>query len=594
MFVKEKDVFNINENAASIDKITMWEAFESTFLTLKSGYLWFSIAVWLLFFIIVFGIKIRSINFDGFEKIAAFFSMLGIYVFLTVFFMAKAYRFEMGTTWDGIGPIGDVIGGTTVAFFTLASLILLVGTIRHQRREMQETNVNMQLQQVEQTYFEAETSLMNTRDELTKSTVLPNMKSAPNNMKRTVHFAPWMDDHQHEYNAYEVVFSNTTVEKVNELNTIQYFNAALYQRTVLSSTMVKPCPYIGKYGFHSWFDVLLIVHFKEQLLEATFGELDAYVSTFDDYDYDEENMRLHKLDIITPNEEGYPQDTGFDFFKDYFSDLSWDIIFELFIILSKIHNVEQQEDAEESEKATMEAIRKIHIDASLYLGKNQHHSTHLSYILKDFMPNASTQAILQYYEEFKWLLNYLKSSLDQSDLLTSKKEFNIDYKAKRWLYLNHLSNKLRVDDTLCIAFLLKLEFEQSLQSLLRSHSLYKKAYFPFKLGGSNYRVLELRWKEGEITVENVNKHIKLLEVTAKQHVDHIYSELKEMIDLRNDLFEANFFHKLDPPTNLGVMKDDLIPRALIDKTYVEGQIFKHLAKDVKDIYEQMERNKIRG
>jgi hypothetical protein len=111
---------------------------------------------------IFFATKEREMNGwkpdDVLFHLAGFFVVLAIVMPFTIRWWYKNHGNYSGLA--SLGPVGDFIGGSTMAFFNLASVGLLVATLLIQKRELKETqkeykvtNDTMKKQQFESTFF---------------------------------------------------------------------------------------------------------------------------------------------------------------------------------------------------------------------------------------------------------------------------------------------------------------------------------------------------------------------------------------------------------------------------------------------------------
>jgi hypothetical protein len=103
------------------------------------------------------GLKVFRLD-DILFHFAIFFVALAITMPFIIRWWYKSYKDYSGLA--ALGPVGDFIGGSTIAFFNLASVSLLVATLLIQRRELKETqkeykitNETMKKQQFESTFF---------------------------------------------------------------------------------------------------------------------------------------------------------------------------------------------------------------------------------------------------------------------------------------------------------------------------------------------------------------------------------------------------------------------------------------------------------
>lgn len=90
--------------------------------------------------------------------LAGFFVLLAVAMPFSIRWWYKSHGNYTGL--KDLGPVGDFIGGSTIAFFNLASVSLLVATLLIQKRELKETqkeykvtNNTMKIQQFESTFF---------------------------------------------------------------------------------------------------------------------------------------------------------------------------------------------------------------------------------------------------------------------------------------------------------------------------------------------------------------------------------------------------------------------------------------------------------
>ncbi|MFJ7736377.1 hypothetical protein ACIQ2D_08535 [Lysinibacillus sp. NPDC097287] len=96
-------------------------------------------------FLIVFaGYKYFS---DTLETLAFMIILVGFCIPLSIIL----FRDYLLDKWklDELGPIGDLIGGSTISFLTLASILLIIETIRTQRNEMQESRKEFEEQTIQ-------------------------------------------------------------------------------------------------------------------------------------------------------------------------------------------------------------------------------------------------------------------------------------------------------------------------------------------------------------------------------------------------------------------------------------------------------------
>ncbi|WP_458411785.1 hypothetical protein ACNQFZ_13085 [Schinkia sp. CFF1] len=557
----------------------MWQSFDKTFLSLDSTYLRISIIVWLIFIVLVFFSR-PIVIFDGFEKLAAFFCMFGLYVFTSIFYMTKAYRFNVGDSWGDVGPIGDLIGGTTVAFFTLASLILLVGTIRIQRKEMQETNTTMHLQQVEQTYFEALSSLMETRDSLLSLSLLSSDGKVPKKIKSNPFCAPWLDNSYYQPNAYSINYHEVEPNDLNTLNVLQYTNARIYQLLFLYDIAWKQSKYFTIYKLNSWFDVMLIDHFREKIHEAIYMNYSEICDLIEEYDNDLEQVQNDKENVC--------KSVVYSYFEESFDDLHEELVYRCFLISCHLIKITG------SEETTLSIIKLMHHDVELYLIKNKFSSkVSLPSALQNIMTIPQSHVIMQFYEEFKWILFYLKESLSPSE---EKKVLD----EKRELYIKHLKNKLREEDLLCIALLLAMEFDLALSNGIDYYinkELVNKLQKDFFNLGVKYKS-ELdeapHFAVKAISLEDDNELIQQFITSYQKVVDDVerispklYKDISGLRNIRNDLYHFTFFNKLIQNMNLGCIKRTLIIEGNIDYKYVEGKIKKIALKDFSQVYDEI-------
>lgn len=103
----------------------------------------------------------------GLITAAGFFVVVAIAMPLIIWIRYKSYEDYSGLV--ALGPVGDFIGGSTIAFFNIASILLLVATIVIQGRELRETrkeyattNSTMMKQKFENTFF----NMLNLQNEI--------------------------------------------------------------------------------------------------------------------------------------------------------------------------------------------------------------------------------------------------------------------------------------------------------------------------------------------------------------------------------------------------------------------------------------------
>lgn len=93
------------------------------------------------------------------------------------------WRYKQYADYSGLaalGPVGDFIGGSTIAFFNMASIFLLLATLIAQRKELKETrkeyeitNHTMKKQQFENTFF----NMIQLQNQIVNSLSLNNVYS---------------------------------------------------------------------------------------------------------------------------------------------------------------------------------------------------------------------------------------------------------------------------------------------------------------------------------------------------------------------------------------------------------------------------------
>jgi len=120
-----------------------------------------------------FKVDKRQILFNWLKKAENKFITFGIFIattaivipFLIIFFSGKKY--DVKSFGEGLGPVGDFFGGTTVGLLSLASMIFVIAAIVMQkeelslqreevqktRKEFEITNTTMKKQQFDSTFF---------------------------------------------------------------------------------------------------------------------------------------------------------------------------------------------------------------------------------------------------------------------------------------------------------------------------------------------------------------------------------------------------------------------------------------------------------
>ncbi|MFS0774900.1 hypothetical protein ABC255_02520 [Neobacillus sp. 3P2-tot-E-2] len=548
-----------------------------------SPYFWISIVYWM---IVAFVIQSKKYKLEKFEKLAALFSALGLYILSTIFCISKAYTFTMGESWGDIGPLGDLIGGTTVAFFTLASLMLLVGTVRTQRSEMQTTNDMIHIQQVEQTYFSAISSFMEPRNRLITMPLMDENKPIPSKLKSNLLCAPWLDSSLQHPIAYSKNYSEILPQELNQLTVLQYNNSRLYQILFLQSVINKPTKYIRFYGFTSWFDILLLIHFKSKIetgIEEIYDEIKDFIDNSGIPYYESAEA------ILSENQETVPSQM-FSYFTDHFDDHSVDIVFKCFnLSMHVIKKTDSEEDA-------LRMVKAIHYEIPVFAVKNkQSFFKDLPSTLQAYMTIPQSTAFLQFYDEFKWIIRYLTTNL---------KHYNpnrADFISKYQLYLDHLRNKLLEEDLLCIAIFLAIEYDTALYSGYQSwadskvlkdlqdkHLDVHPKYFAVDLNHSALSIESLKIEATQKTKEAFISAYKKVEDEINRVAPKILIDNQAIIQLQNDLFESKFFTKLKTNIDLGCMKETLLPNEYINNRNskdIEIRLKKMLLMDYQEIYD---------
>ncbi|MEH7415765.1 hypothetical protein V7266_10835 [Neobacillus drentensis] len=564
------------------------DAVQDAFLKFESPYLRFSLIYWGIFILVVLIFNRKIFKLDNFERLAAFFSLLGLYVFSLIFYLSKAYKFSMGDKWGDIGPLGDLIGGTTVAFFTLASLILLVGTVRTQRTEMQNTNNMMHIQQVEQTYFLAASSFMETRNRLVNMPLINENKPIQFKLKSNLLCAPWLDPSMQHPNAYSNNYTKISPKELNQLTVLQYNNSRLYQLLFLQSVVYKPSKYIRLYGFSSWFDILLLVHFKLEInagIEEIYDEMKDFIETSGMPNY--KNLDA----ILSENEETVPS-LMFSDFREHFDDISKEIVFKCFNLA--LHLIKKND----SEDKALQMLKVIHYEIPVFAIKdNQTLFSDLPSTLQSFMTIAHSTAIIQFYDEFKWIIRYLITNLKSYN--TNNANFSSEYR----LYLDHLSNKLQEDDLLCVAILLAIEYDTALfnsyQNWADSKVLkdLKDKYHDIQPKHRTVDGNHPAFSTDKIIID-ASQESKESFIVAYKNVENqiekvapkILIDNQSIIQFRNDLFESKFFTKIKTNIDLGCMYETLIPNKIVtnkDIKDIENRLKEIVLIDYKEVYEEL-------
>jgi hypothetical protein len=122
--------------------------------------------------------------------IATFLSLFSLIVAIFMPFAVRGWyqRYDDYSGLAALGPVGDFIGGTTIAFFNLASIMLLVATLLIQRKELKETqneykltNKTMKKQQFETTLF----NMLSLHNQLLNSIVFKKLGMSESQWTRT-------------------------------------------------------------------------------------------------------------------------------------------------------------------------------------------------------------------------------------------------------------------------------------------------------------------------------------------------------------------------------------------------------------------------
>ncbi|KKB35988.1 putative phage abortive infection protein [Bacillus thermotolerans] len=155
----------------------------------------------------------RNLNKQSKNTLEKWLICLAILFVLTAISMPFAIsmwykRYEDYSGLAALGPVGDFIGGSTMAFFNLASILLLVATLIIQRKELRATQREYQLtnntmikQQFENTFF----NMINLQNEIV-NTMSHNKRSGREALKLIL-FDLWartkgIDFEQDEYDIY--------------------------------------------------------------------------------------------------------------------------------------------------------------------------------------------------------------------------------------------------------------------------------------------------------------------------------------------------------------------------------------------------------
>jgi hypothetical protein len=108
---------------------------------------------------VFFGIQLSEIGIKGFTSLGILLIIVAIIMPFGIrdYFKSRVKNYE---TIAELGPIGDFIGGTTVAFLTAASVFLLLATIIMQRKEIKisQESIKQLVKQTEASVEQAEES----------------------------------------------------------------------------------------------------------------------------------------------------------------------------------------------------------------------------------------------------------------------------------------------------------------------------------------------------------------------------------------------------------------------------------------------------
>lgn len=81
--------------------------------------------------------------------------------FLILFYVNKSYL----ESFEKIGTFGDFFGGTTVGLFNFSSILLVLAAVIIQRKELKETRIQFQKQQIDNTFF----NMINLHNEIVRT-----------------------------------------------------------------------------------------------------------------------------------------------------------------------------------------------------------------------------------------------------------------------------------------------------------------------------------------------------------------------------------------------------------------------------------------
>lgn len=125
--------------------------------------------------------RVRETDKNTIENILVIVAGVFVVIAITMPFIIRWWykRYDDYSGLASLGTIGDFIGGSTIAFFNLASIVLLVATMWIQRKELRSTqeeyhitNVTMKKQQFENTFF----NMISLQNEITRSLTLKELR----------------------------------------------------------------------------------------------------------------------------------------------------------------------------------------------------------------------------------------------------------------------------------------------------------------------------------------------------------------------------------------------------------------------------------
>ncbi|MBI1628867.1 MULTISPECIES: putative phage abortive infection protein [Bacillus] len=129
------------------------------------------------------------------------------------------FRDLIAIDFNGLGPIGDFFGGTTVGLLTLASMLFVISSISMQRKQldMQQDDLKIQRKELAKTRKEFELTNKTLTKQQFESTFF-NMINLHHNMWKSLGSHYFVENYSNLREKYEIIVKNYWREELSSLN----------------------------------------------------------------------------------------------------------------------------------------------------------------------------------------------------------------------------------------------------------------------------------------------------------------------------------------------------------------------------------------